>query len=303
VEEQVADQVVQLMEDLREGLRSCQACAADAASALVLSIVAELIDEASDYELVELCSMFPKRDEAVPAVFAAASSRASPEVPVGMQPEMPRGQLPSAANTSATEAPIDDRIDRQIADGAEPEPEAVAIAVADKAAAVEATAALIAKSQAASLAKPEQPVISEGGLAPETAPKVSPEDLMQEAVSLASAAAAEGRQALASLPPIPPIAAVERTNQAAHNRQAELFELVEAQAQLRHDLEKLQVAKMRLQQARRVHEEKKSTVTAGVQAMHCSNGVGSEAAKQLSSLSPVVQAPSNGQAMPRSRSR
>merc|ERR1719201_3119412 len=59
VKEQVADQVVSLMEDLREGLRSCMACAADEASARILSIVAELIDETSDYELIQICQMFP----------------------------------------------------------------------------------------------------------------------------------------------------------------------------------------------------------------------------------------------------
>merc|ERR1740117_1333397 len=52
VEERVADQVVALMEDLRDGLRSCMACSADESSARILSILAELIDESSDYEMV-----------------------------------------------------------------------------------------------------------------------------------------------------------------------------------------------------------------------------------------------------------
>lgn len=295
-EEQVADQVVQLMEDLREGLRACEACAADDDSARVLNILRELIDEASDYELVHLCSRFPKRDEAVPAVFAAGASRTSPEVPVAMPPEVIKGQAPGAVDTLATEVAIDDRIYPQIADGAEPEPEA---AVADKAGAVEATAAPTASSQAAPLAKPEQPVLAEGDLAPEAAPQVSPENLMQEAVTREiqkvqgnygfsrASAAAEPMFLVsynASLPPIPAIAAEElnwlsRSLPPIPDRQAELAELVEAQAQLRHDLKRLEVAKLRLQQARRVHEEKKGNANAG------------------------MQAPSNGQAMPRSISR
>jgi len=157
------------------------------------------------------------------------------------------------------------------------------------------------------------PMVAEpptGILTAAEAPSLTSEDLMQEAVSLASAAAAEGRQALASLPPIPPIAAVERTQQNfRRSRQAELAELVEAQAQLRHDLERLQMAKMRLQQARRVHESKKQSTganaAAAVQAegAHWSNGVGSEAAQAIPSAPSDAQTGSQGPPPARGRSR
>lgn len=86
-------------------------------------------------------------------------------------------------------------------------------------------------------------------------------------------AAADCRRAVESLPPIPPIAAAgsrdRRWASEAENcrqnsrrsRQAELAELVEAQAQLRKDLERLQLAKLRLQQKRRLHEDRNRTAS------------------------------------------
>jgi len=281
VEEQVADQVVALMEDLREGLRACMDCATDESSARILSIVAELIDEASDYELVQLCAMFPPEENGVDvraveevAVRVNAPSTAPAPTAVVVRQETPRGpatpleaSAPTAArcacgNPLALESTFCRHCGARRFEALEDPP---ATAAPDPAAIAEALAAAaqitpIAAPPRVALAMQEVVMAGMNGEVNQ-----SPEMLMQEAVSLASAAAAEGRQALASLPPIPPIAAVERTQQQRQEqnprrpRQAELVELVEAQAQLRHDLERLQQAKMRLQQARRVHEEKKQT--------------------------------------------
>jgi len=96
-----------------------------------------------------------------------------------------------------------------------------------------------------------------------------------DADDLAARAAAEGRMALASLPPIPAVAGSEerqeqsakvaweqrprctrpRSSTPGRKTQVEMQELVQAQTQLRQDLERLQLAKLKLQYARKVQED------------------------------------------------
>eukprot|EP00927_Polykrikos_kofoidii_P059375 TRINITY_DN54536_c0_g1_i1.p1 TRINITY_DN54536_c0_g1~~TRINITY_DN54536_c0_g1_i1.p1 ORF type:complete len:1066 (+),score=139.92 TRINITY_DN54536_c0_g1_i1:136-3333(+) len=62
VQEEVADQVVALLQDIRQALRAC-AEHADAATARVLNILADLTDEVSTLELSEACALL-EGDEA-----------------------------------------------------------------------------------------------------------------------------------------------------------------------------------------------------------------------------------------------
>lgn len=283
VEEKVADQVVGLMEDLREGLRSCMACAPDEASARILNIIAELIDESSDYDLQQLCQLFTVEDAqkppvataTMPTVVAAPQAQVMVAAPVETSRGGPSASAPPKVPSSGRPSVFDGAAVTIVR-------EEVAIAArVPEFAPMDATPAVTAASAVQVIAPPlaAQPVASvapTGNSATADAIGVSPE----EATSMATAAAAEGRQALAAVNPIPPIAAVEPSRQNLRkSRQAELAELVEAQAQLRQDLERLHFAKMRLQQARLVHESKKqSTCGNAVQgeSAHLSNGVSAE---------------------------
>lgn len=244
-EEQVADQVVSLMEDLREGLRACMECATDEASARVLRIVAELIDEASEFELVQLCSMFPKQEEVVPQIPASSSSA---QAPVSISQDVAPEDVSQSNGLSSSAASAQQALPT------------AAVQLLQTGEMPEVLEPASSSTSAAPSALPTQapPMVSQ----PAASTGASPEEMLQEAALFASAENSEGRQVVASLAPIPPIAAVGGQAAAAKpeaqkDRQAELSELVDAQAQLRHDLERLQVAKLRLQQARRVHEEKK----------------------------------------------
>jgi hypothetical protein len=248
VEEEVATQVVALMNDLREGLRSCMACASDESSTRILHVVSELIDEASEHDLQALCQMFP--EEASPA----RPSEPLEEQLTGSSGEALGSSMPCPVDPAEREAAI---LEADVQNG---------VGAHASASEVEPNSwpnsALHAQFEAVSASDTHDGVASQP----------SPEALMQEAFSLASAAAQEGREALASLPPIPPIAAprAEPSRRGSANgrrgKKTELAELIEAQAQLRHDLERLQHAKQRLQLARRVHEDKKNSAAAAMQA-------------------------------------
>lgn len=91
---------------------------------------------------------------------------------------------------------------------------------------------------------------------------VPAEHIVQGMAHLAACVAAEGRRTLNSLAPIPAVVHAPsecpedvESFKVPPSRQAEMADLREAQAQLRMDLEKLQNVKMRLQQAKKVHEE------------------------------------------------
>lgn len=254
VEELVADQVVALMGDLREGLRSCMACAGDESSARILHVVSELIDEASEHDLLALCQMFP--EEASASQQNAASERTGyigraegSSIPCPVEPEI----------RAETVAPI---LEAYVQNGVGPHASSTEVVALELRPELQPWPNMELQAQFEAASTQECRGVEQ---------TASPEVLMQEAFSLASAAAQEGREALASLPPIPSIAAEPVSKAPANarhssNRQTELSELIEAQAQLRHDLERLQLAKMRLQHARRVHEDKKNSATAAMQA-------------------------------------
>lgn len=263
VEEGVADQVVSMMEDLRKGLRQCMACA-DADSALVLHVIAELIDEASDCDLGQLCEMLSRGEsQAEPVAGAEVCTVNEQEVPLG----------PGADATAGRDVVEVTKPTVQPADGA----------VIGEIYTLQENGIIVQNGTSEG-----KPAVSAGTTWVQVTPSMA--DINTQAspladmdtldpVAVASAAAAEGRLALESLPPIPPIAAAGASSRrraekdasrmrqnTRRDRQAELAELVEAQAQLRHDLERLQLAKMRLQHARRLHEDKRQAAGRGVQA-------------------------------------
>mmetsp|Transcript_54917 Transcript_54917/g.100313 ORF Transcript_54917/g.100313 Transcript_54917/m.100313 type:complete len:1124 (+) Transcript_54917:138-3509(+) len=262
VEEGVADQVVTLMEDLRKGLRACMACA-DPESRLVLHVIAELIDEASDFDLGQLCDMLEKGQvQEAPTVKQTSTKGVQAEQTLCAWPTGPAVDASRAAEATPvlTEvASATENVQNGARDGSSTPSRRAANALDNESAG--------AGKHTWVKATPSMADINVQAAAPLA--EVDP-------VAVASQAAAEGRLALESLQPIPPIAAAgassrrrlekeaDRKGQnARRNRQAELAELVEAQAQLRHDLERLQLAKMRLQHARRLHEDKKQSAAAG----------------------------------------
>lgn len=108
-EEQVADQVVELMGDLREGLRECMACS-DQRTARVLYVLAELIDEASELELEQLCDMLgPAGKESPPewprttGSLTRRSAKADGASEAAAAMRSPRGSSPGTAPPSAAE--------------------------------------------------------------------------------------------------------------------------------------------------------------------------------------------------------
>lgn len=255
VKEAVADQVIALLAEIREALRDCAAlcCTEDPRLARLIRVVAELTDEASNFEIRDVCNLL---DQGVAT--AETTARAEPPA-AGASCKCTAARPRSAVQSSVAAPPSAPNSARPVAKS----PEAII------------AASTVPRLHTSSVTN-NSVLTDDGHSAPAT--HVPSEG---EIMALAAAEAQAGRRYLENLSPIPSIAAgvingcgvvagrgalggggrsganalEQRGRQMSRqSRQVELAELREAQGQLRRDLEQLQMAKMRLQSAKQIHE-------------------------------------------------
>jgi len=240
VQETVSDKVIALLSELQQALRGC-ICRADPESRTVLHALAELIDESSNLELRDVCALLEGRAQTDSPTEQRADQRDTETLIAGLNPAAPSG-----ASRRGAEDAVSNGLDSNSGHFQRKTEEASNALTTGASKVVPGIDDAVGTSAAKGVQNPS----------------------VQDSVALVAAAAAaaeEGRQALEGLQPCPAIAVnlpLERGRPVSgRSRQVELAELKEAQGRLRHDLERLQLAKLRLQYARRLHEARQAPPT------------------------------------------